>query len=846
MEKIFMYAWNISLQAGIIFCVLLAVRSLFSLCRVPRKYACALWVILMVRLLLPIQPETAFGMMPRNIWTPEWVRNMGTEEDWKAETGEGRKAETDEERRTGEEAGRKVGTEAGQSTEAKRIQRSEAVRNTETGEAWKAETGEGRKAGTGKARESLAGASLQYALILAVWAAGAAAVLGYGLISYGSLKKRVRCGIRLEKEARFLEWVEKNRNERKRAVRIYLVDEIDTPFVMGIISPGVYIPSSLDEKNLPYVIAHEEAHICRRDHLLKLAGFLAAGLYWYHPAVWLGFWLMGRDMETACDEAVIKRIGEASRGDYADSLLQLTCGKRSFAAAPLAFSEENTEGRIKHIMKYKKPAAAAAVFGTILTAFLAVGLLTSRKAAAEGSDRKNPEMTAGEQGNPGVAVGEQTNPGAAAGEQTNLGAAVGEQMNPGTGQEAPARVMGTWYKRQLDDLPPVFLPEDYLEIKELVLDYADDDVMIFHASFGSGTYLYVYQEETGEVTGIVDLGFIGCAGNSEEGAPEIYAAEGGRKVYIHPQGRDKRETETDESGTEQAVIQDEGYCYDRETGELFWISYSCLDAENGNTEAAFRNMIHEELNQAAGLIDRQTLLSSSDDGIVSDRCADFTGSDGVRVYGWLVSTDGKAGSLIYVKGRRCVRLFGDTMEGRELSYDYSTKVTVDGTVYDLAQQSDLTNAVMDVQYADGLWIVEGHINPNVGSYHFYDIKKGEWQECVYGAALTWDKAADGAQADNVRKTMLYNWDTIICDQEGELIDLREELSEKQEYIAGLSRNGDMLTVTLRSDVQREDYRRELRLSVSEAVQERARRREEEKLRLLLEESLKKESREEME
>ena len=136
---------------------------------------------------------------------------------------------------------------------------------------------------------------------------------------------------------------------------IYLADEIASPFVMGLIRPKIYLPSSLGEREKTYVVLHEQHHIRRFDHIVKVMAFVALSIHWFNPLVWLAFVLAGRDMEMSCDEAVVRKMGDSVLADYTASLLSLATGRQIIAGMPLAFGEGDTKGRIRNLAKWKQP-----------------------------------------------------------------------------------------------------------------------------------------------------------------------------------------------------------------------------------------------------------------------------------------------------------------------------------------------------------------------------------------------------------------------------------------------------------------------------------------------------------
>ena len=110
---------------------------------------------------------------------------------------------------------------------------------------------------------------------------------------------------------------------------VYLADHIGTPFVLGLLRPNIYLPSSLSEKEQEYILLHEQHHILRQDHIVKVLAFIALSIHWFNPLVWIAFILSGKDMEMSCDEAVIRKLGEDIRVDYSASLLSLATGRHT-------------------------------------------------------------------------------------------------------------------------------------------------------------------------------------------------------------------------------------------------------------------------------------------------------------------------------------------------------------------------------------------------------------------------------------------------------------------------------------------------------------------------------------
>ena len=197
-------------------------------------------------------------------------------------------------------------------------------------------------------------------VMAAVWLAGAAALLLYSAISYWRLRRRVREAVILRDN-------------------IYQSENAGSPFVLGIIQPKIYLPYSVDSGALAYVIAHEQTHIRRRDHWWKPLGFLLLTVHWFNPLLWLGYILLCRDIELACDEKVIREMGSEQRADYTQALVSCSVSRRSIAACPLAFGEVGIKERVKSVMNYKKPAFWIILASALICAAAAVCFLTNPK-----------------------------------------------------------------------------------------------------------------------------------------------------------------------------------------------------------------------------------------------------------------------------------------------------------------------------------------------------------------------------------------------------------------------------------------------------------------------------------
>lgn len=158
---------------------------------------------------------------------------------------------------------------------------------------------------------------------------------------------------------------------------IYLADEITSPFVMGVFRPKIFLPSSIKEREQPYILAHEQHHISRFDHIVKPLAFAALCVHWFNPLVWCAFILAGKDMEMSCDEAVVRKMGADVLADYTASLLSLATGKHIAAGMSPAFGEGDAKGRIRNLANWKKPAFWVVPLSVLACAAAAVCFLTN-------------------------------------------------------------------------------------------------------------------------------------------------------------------------------------------------------------------------------------------------------------------------------------------------------------------------------------------------------------------------------------------------------------------------------------------------------------------------------------
>ena len=212
-------------------------------------------------------------------------------------------------------------------------------------------------------------------LLAAVWAIGIVGFAVYTVIVCRRLRRRVSTAVLLRDN-------------------VFQSENVGSPFVLGVLRPRIYLPFRISPRDAEHVIAHEQAHIARRDHWWKPLGFLLLAIYWFNPLVWLSYILLCRDIELACDEKVIKKLGNEQRAAYTEALLACSVNRRMIAVCPLAFGEVGVKERVKSVRNYKKPAFWIIILAVIACVVVAVCFLTNPASKKEPNEG-NPDAGTG-------------------------------------------------------------------------------------------------------------------------------------------------------------------------------------------------------------------------------------------------------------------------------------------------------------------------------------------------------------------------------------------------------------------------------------------------------------------
>ena len=200
-------------------------------------------------------------------------------------------------------------------------------------------------------------------LISRIWLVGMILMLGYFVFSWIQMLRKVKNAkpVMIEQD------------------KIYQSEEIETPFLLGVFRPRIFIPIDTVDTELPYIIAHEKAHIKRRDYLIKPIAYLILMVYWFNPLVWLAYLLLCKGIELACDERVIRILGSDYKKEYSQALLNCSVNRKTIAACPVAFGEVGIKQRVKNILNYKKPSFWIIITTVIICVIICVCFLTNRK-----------------------------------------------------------------------------------------------------------------------------------------------------------------------------------------------------------------------------------------------------------------------------------------------------------------------------------------------------------------------------------------------------------------------------------------------------------------------------------
>jgi len=351
---------ELSLQAGVLTLAILLVRFVFR--KLPAKYLCLLWLVVAARLVIPVSIESGAALMPslKSLVEKYAVcdtdgtvdvpgKDISSEKDYYI--GGNSAASRDEVDYYPEISDGVVITEQAAGADSGIRYDEVSVSPTPVPE---------------KRVESAFPLNWQgfFGSILTVrfglWLLGVLLLFGYGVYSCQKVKELIKNAIPYEGNIR-------------------LCEGLETPFLFGWHRPQIFIPTNLEEKEIHYVVAHENAHIARGDQYTKLFGFVLLAVYWFNPLIWIAYVTFCKDVERACDEKVIGGLTAEERKEYAEALLKCSTDSRTALTNPLAFGETDVKKRIVDIMKFKKPRKWLAAFALFLCVAAVGGCFLVRK-----------------------------------------------------------------------------------------------------------------------------------------------------------------------------------------------------------------------------------------------------------------------------------------------------------------------------------------------------------------------------------------------------------------------------------------------------------------------------------
>lgn len=377
MERVFLKIVNLSLTAGIMVLAVIALRLILK--KAPKWMFCLLWGLVAIRLVFPFTIETPFSLLPESFVSDSLLDDAAiiTGDVMPVERG----AETGAINNPNEYLEIPDNMhEAVDITDAKALTSDgqTIVRNEQSSDNNEASINNTLNSSMNNVASGYAPVSsdVKPVIVLSyIWLAGMAAMLVYAVVSAMLLKRRLRTATRFQKG-------------------IKQSEQVASPFVLGIIRPVIYLPYQVKAEDLPHIVAHERAHIKRKDHWWKPLGFLLLSVYWFNPLLWVAYIFLCRDIEAACDEKVVKELDRDSVRAYSTALLNCSVQHRRIAACPIAFGEESVKGRVKNVMNYKKPAFW--IVGITVLALIVVGVmfLTTKQnnvSAESGTEDKSVE-----------------------------------------------------------------------------------------------------------------------------------------------------------------------------------------------------------------------------------------------------------------------------------------------------------------------------------------------------------------------------------------------------------------------------------------------------------------------
>lgn len=344
MSRIFLEILNNSIMASYLILAVILLRVILK--KTPKWSVCLLWGMVAVRLLIPISLESAFSVIPAS--KPITVEEF-----------DAIKSNTEDSILKEQETNNYFNSEVWESIADEKIPGENSIGIDSDSEKF--------------FKEHLAN---HLGIISGIWLMGMTMLLTYAVLSFTGLKRKVAASICLYDN-------------------VYICDEIDSPFVLGIVKPRIYLSSQTPSEVWEPILKHERGHLGRGDHIWKLLGFFLVAIYWFNPLSWVAYILFCKDMELACDEKATKDMDKKQRADYCQALLACSMNQKLAKVCPVAFGEVGVKERIKQVLNYKKPSFWMILLAVIVCVVVSVCFMTNPKSQEEGSltNSENGEAT---------------------------------------------------------------------------------------------------------------------------------------------------------------------------------------------------------------------------------------------------------------------------------------------------------------------------------------------------------------------------------------------------------------------------------------------------------------------
>lgn len=338
MTKLFLTLLNIGIKAGWLILAVLLLRVILR--KAPRWTVCLLWGVVALRLVFPFPIESVFSLIPSAQTVPMEIERMEKPEVY---TGIGFVDE-----------------------HVNPVITSQMAPEVE---------------------ESVNPMQIIIWVAALVWIVGIVLFQTYTLVSYMELRRKVRISIPF-RSSRQLEWGENLKIYRK----IYVCDQMKSPFILGILNPKIYLPAGMDEAAYENIIQHEATHLKHGDQFWKPLGYLLMSVYWFQPLSWIAYAFFCKDMELACDERATMGMQKSEKASYCQTLLACSTNRQILAACPVAFGEVGVKERVKHVLNYKKPAFGIVLVACVVCIVTVVCFLTNPK-VENGNDTQSVNGT---------------------------------------------------------------------------------------------------------------------------------------------------------------------------------------------------------------------------------------------------------------------------------------------------------------------------------------------------------------------------------------------------------------------------------------------------------------------